>query len=229
MIPPREEYKFMKDINNIRDIAYFTIFEKYLVQNLKGDKKLIEIESTDQESIIVTRNGGYPIPGMVYTFIYGEPDQILLKFGQKNFIDLAPVVFCINNQRGSFSGINMNMLPENARLQFFESFYQTFKDFLEEKVDELAQNKKLALNKRFIEFIKSGGGQEMIKLFSKKNKANFNYGYRSYKIEKVKRLRMIEYCEWIYIPFYNPKNAFRKMNQAQIYKLYNRNYETKIS
>jgi len=225
MLSPREEYKFMKDVNNIRDIAYFTIFEKYLVQNLRGDKKLIEIDSTDQESLIITKNGGYPIPGCTYTFLYGEPDQIQLKFGQKDFIDVAPVVFCMNNQRGSFSGINMNMLPERARVQFFESFYKTFKDFFKEKVDELAQNKKLALNKRFIEYMKSGGGQKMIKLFNKKDGANFNFGYRQYKIEKVKRIRMIEYAEWPYIIFYSSKDAFRKMNQAQIHKLY---YRTKF-
>lgn len=222
MLSPREEYNFLKDINNIKDIAYDTLFTKYLIQNKRGYDKLTEIESTDQESIIISRNGGYPIPGMVYTFIYGEPDQIPLRFGHKDFIDVVPLVFCMNNQRGAFSGINMNMLPTGPRLDFLNSFYNTFKDFLERTAELLAQNDKLALNKRFIEFMKSGGGQEMIRLFNRKNGANFNYGYRSYKIEKVKNLRMIEYNEWNYIPFYNPKDAFREMNQSQIHKLYYR-------
>lgn len=222
MLSPKEEYKFLKDINNINDIAYFTIFEKYLIQNLKGQKKLIEIESTDQESIIIKQNGGYPIPGMIYTFIYGLPDQIIInEKSAKDFIDLAPVTFCMNNGRGFFSGINMNMLPLNVRLDFFESFYNTFKDFFK-KVEELTQNNKLAINKRFVEFIKSGGGQEMIKLFNKKNNANFNYGYRKYDITKVKNLRMIEYDEWNYINFYTPINAFRKINLNEMHKLYNR-------
>ena len=222
MLSPKEEYKFNKDVNNIKDIAYFELFEKYLIQNKKGEKKLTQIESTDQESIIVTRNGGYPIPGMIYTFLYGEPDQIKLKFGAKEFIDAAPLVFCMNNQKGSFTGINMNMLPYNIRLGFLESFYKTFEDFFERKAEVLAQNQKLARNKRFIEFIKSGGGQEMIRLFNKKNGANFNYGYRSYKIEKVKRLRMIEFNEWSYIPHYEPKDAFRKISLSQMHKLYER-------
>jgi len=70
--------------------------------------------------------------------------------------------------------------------------------------------------------MKSGKGQEMLKLFNKKNKANFNFGYRKYLIKKIDNLRMVEYCEWKYMPFYNPKDAFRKLNQAQIYKLYER-------
>jgi hypothetical protein len=222
MLSPKEEYKFLKNINNINKIAHYELFEKYLVQNKKGDSKLTEIESTDQESLLVSRNGGYPIPGMIYTFIYGQPDQVELKFGSKNFIDVVPIVFCINNDRGSFKGINLNMLPNDVRLDFLDSFYNTFDDFFKKEVELLSQNEKLALNKRFIEYAKSGKGQNMIRLFNQKNGANFNYGYRSYKIEKVKRLRMIEYNEWLYIPFLNPAEAFRQLNQSQIHKLYYR-------
>jgi len=222
MLSPYEEFKFNKNISKIKDIAYNTLFTKYLIENIKGYNKMTEIDSTDQESIIVSRNGGFPVPGMVYTFMYGGADQIALKFGQKNFIDVAPLVFCMNNEKDSFKGINLNMLPVKARLDFLESFYQTFEDFFKREAEVLSQNDKLALNKRFIEYIKSGKGKEMLRLFNVKNGANFNYGYRSYKINMVKRLRMVEYNEWNYIPFYEPKNAFREMNQSQIHKLYYR-------
>ncbi len=222
MLNPSEEYKFLKDIDNIKDIAYQTIFEKYLIQNKKGYDKLTEIESTDQESLIITRNGGYPIPGMIYTFLYGEKDQIELKYGSKEYVDVAPVTFCMNINYGSFKGINLNMLPSEARLKFITSYYETFKDFFVRTADVLAQNQKLALNTRFIEFIKSGGGKEMLRLFNAKNSANFNFAYRSYKIEKVRQLRMIEYNEWVYLPFYEPKDAFRKISQSEMHKLYRR-------
>ena len=220
MLAPKEEYKSLKDINNIKDTAYYELFEKYIIENKKGQNKLTEIESTDQESLIITLNGGYPIPGMIYTFIYGEPDQIQTKKEIKDFIDMIPIVFCINNIVGSFKGINMNMLPPNTRLDFLDSLYHTFEDFFERNVDVLAQNNKLALNKRFIEYVKSGKGQELLKIFNSKNNANFNYGYRSYKIEKIKKLRMIEYNEWKYISILEPRDAFRKLNFNQIHKLY---------
>ena len=224
MINPRDDYNYLKDLNHIKDIAFYEIFTKYLIENKKGHNKLTQLETTDQESIIVARNGGYPIPGMIYTFIYGEPDQIKVRFGAKDFIDVAPLVFCMNNEPTRFRGINMNMLPWQARLGFLDSFYDTFKDFLEKTVDDLADNQKLAINKRFVEYVKSGKGQEMMRLFNRKNGANFNYGYRSYVIPKIKQLRMIEYSEWRYIPLYEPKDAFRKINQSQIHKLY---YRTK--
>lgn len=220
MLRPSEEYDFLKNVNNIKDIAHYELYEKYIVQNKRGDSKLTEIESTDQESLIITRNGGYPIPGMIYTFLYGEPDQIMLKVGHKDFIDVIPLVFCMNNDVGSFKGINMNMLPSDIRLRFLDAFYDVFDDFFKREAETLAQNNKLALNKRFIEYVKSGKGQNMLKLFNQRHGANFNYGYRSYKIEKVKKLRMVEYNEWLYIPFLIPKEAFRRINFNQIHKLY---------
>jgi len=33
---------------------------------------------------------------------------------------------------------------------------------------------------------------------------------------------MVEYSEWKFIPFYEPKDAFRKLNQSDLYKYYNR-------
>jgi hypothetical protein len=223
MNPPEIEYKSLKNISDIHDIAYFTLFEKYIKYNLRGNEKKIEIDSTDQESIILSRNGGFPIPGIVYTFIYKGPNaSIETQRGMKEYTDLIPLVFCLGTERTSFSGINMNLLPPDARLLFLQSFYSTFRDFLEREVDALSQNDKLALNKRFISYIRSGKSQEMIRLFSKANKANFNFAYRKYSIENIDMLRMVEYPEWKYIPFYVPKAAFRKLNQSQIYKLYGR-------
>ena len=223
MKSPEEEYKFMKTLDNIWDIASFTLFEKYIIQNLKGYNKLIEIDSTDQESLMISMNGGYPIPGMIYTFIYKGKDMFieLKKGGKQEFVDYIPLVFCINNGPGYFNGINLNMIPAEPRLGFIQSYYETFKDFFE-NIEIKTQNDKLALNKKFVEYIKGGNGQKIINIFNRKNGANYNYGYRKYLIGKVDRLRMIEYSEWNYIPFYRPREAFRTLPVDQIHKLYYR-------
>jgi hypothetical protein len=220
MQSPEIENKFLAKLNDIDKIAYFTLFEKYIVQNLRGHAKLIEIESTDQESIIKSLNGGFPIPGMVYTFLYDGPN-VLVKSKDKTKIyqDFIPLVFCMNVQKDFFTGINFNTLPSDIRLQFLIGYYDTFKDYLSE-VERDTQNRILSINTRFITYIKSGKGQEMLKIFNSKYGANFNFGFRKYLVQKVERLRMVEYQEWNYIPFYQPKDAFRLMNQAQIHQLY---------
>ena len=222
MNSPTDDYNFMKNVDGIWDTAYFTLFEKYMKLDLRGQEKLIEIDSVDQESMIMKKNGGFPIPGMVYTFLYKGPDVEVANPPKKPkvFKDLVPIVFCMGTEKDGFSGINMNALPPGVRLQFLQSFYDTFRDFLEREADVLSQNNKLALNKRFMKFIRSGKGQEMIKIYNTINGANFNFAYRRYNLKKVKQLRMIEYPEWKYIPFYEPKDAFRKLNYSQIYKLY---------
>ena len=60
MNDPTQEYKFLKNLDNIWDEAYFTLFEKYMKYKLKGEDKIIQIDETDQESLIAKRNGGFP-------------------------------------------------------------------------------------------------------------------------------------------------------------------------
>jgi len=224
MNEPIDEYKYLSNLDNVWEVAYFTLFEKYMKYKLRGQEKVIQIDDTDQESIILEKNGGFPIPGIIYTFLYKGPNAEIRIPPKtvKEYTDLVPLMFCMNIDRESFSGINMNLLPPNARLQFLQSFYITFEDFLKREVDVLSQNDKLALNDRFIAYMKAGKSQEMLKLFNRQNGANFNFAYRKYLIKKVDNLRMVEYPEWKYIPFYEPKDVFRKLSQNEIYKLYGR-------
>lgn len=222
MNSPLDDYKYLKNLDNVWDVAYFTLFEKYMKYKLRGDEKVIEIDDTDQESLVWTKNRGFPIPGIIYTFIYkGALDIIKTsKEKQKKYMDLVPMLFCMGAGRTSFTGINLNLLPPPARLNFLQSFYETFEDFLAKEVDVLAENDKLALNKRFISYIGGGKAQNMLKLFNRQSGENFNFAFRQYSIKKVDQLRMIEYNEWKYIPFYEARDAFRKLSQDQIYKLY---------
>lgn len=217
MNSPIQEYKFLQGIDGIIDQAYFTLFEKYMIYKLRGLEKAIQIDETDQESIMIKKNGGFPFPGMIYTFLYGGKD---VKVSNKVYSDLVPIVFCFSIGKDSFSGINLNTLPSPVRLKFLDNFYNVFKDFLEYEAETLAQNDKLAINKRFLKFTGSGRGKKMIDSFNKSAGENFNFGYRRYFLSKVKNLRMIEYAEWKYIPFYEPKDAFRKLSYSELYKLY---------
>ena len=226
MESPLSTYKRLKEIHNIRDISYDTLFVKYIITNLKGEKKISEIDSTDQETLVSHLNGGFPIPGLMYTFIYkpGEAEINAVQDGKriKGYTDKVPIVFCVNTGKGTFSGINMNALPETERVKFLEMFFKEYELFFK-NVENLTQNNKIALNKKFLESAKSGDGQKIIKVFNVRTGANFNYGYRNYDMKKVMRLRMIEFSEWDYLPFYNPKDAFKMMNQSQIHNLYWRN------
>jgi len=227
MDSPVKRYKSLMNINNIKEIAYNTLFVKYIIENLRGEKKNWEIDSTDQESIMLKKNGGYPLPGFIYTFLYppvGPKDGIVeIKDGinTSKYIDYVPLVFCLSIEKDSFKGINLNVLPDLERLKFLETYYVGYKGFFKD-IEKLTENDKLALNKAFISAATPGNVVKILDTMNKFATANFSYGFRTYKMAKIPILRMIEYPEWNYIPFYEPKNAFRLMNQKQIHDLYYR-------
>jgi hypothetical protein len=228
MNSPTEDYKFYTEVNGIKDIAYFNLFEKYHINKLDGPDKVIEIDDTDQETLLINKFGGYPIPGMIYTYIYGEPAKIEdPPKTPKEYIDLVPLTFCLNITRDGFTGLNLNLLPATVRLSFLETFYNLYKNFLKNRVDRLAQNNKLAINKEFINLMGSGESRQILKLISKVASENFSFAFRRYQYIKIINFRAIEYSEWRYIPFYEPKDAIKKLNLSVIYNLYNKNKQTK--
>lgn len=216
MISPTQEYRVLSRIHGIHEKARYTLFEKYIELKLRGQEKMTDIDSTDQESLIKSLNGGFPIPGLMYTFFYRGKK---FKEGTKEYTDLVPLVFCMNTHGDSFSGINMNMLPANVRLEFLQSLYDTFKDFFVD-VERLTQNNVIALNKRFISAVKSGMVKHMLTAFNKSDNENYSFAFRKYKYENIVLLRMVEFNEYKYVPFYDPKDAFRLINQREMYKLY---------
>ena len=223
MIHPLEEYKELSKLQNISDIAYQTLFEKYIIDDQRGHAKLTELDSTDNETQLSKVTKGYPIPGMIYTFIYkplkGDNPLIVDRNTIKEYVDYVPLTFCVNTDVLTFSGINLNTIPNTERLKFLVAYYETYKGYMSD-VERLTQNGVLTWNKRFLELAKSGKAQGLIREFNSKMGANFNYGYRKYNMVRVDGLRMIEYEEWKYVSFFDPKNAFRLMNQKQVQGFY---------
>ena len=224
MQSPLLEYEQTKRIDNIEDVAYERLFENYLRYDIKGPKKLIDIESTDQESIV--KKLGIAFPGMIYTFINLNKtnlEQIInLNTGKPvEFHDFTPILFCTsyNPVQKMIKGLNLNMLPNEERLKFLQAYWEYYKTFFE-RVEEKTEYQKEALNKKYIIAAIIGQNPTLFKRFNDKYNALFNFAYRSYKLENIRNYRMIEYQEWIFIPFFNAKNSFKKINMTKVYELY---------
>jgi len=224
MESPIKANKRLQNIDGIEKLAYDTLFTKYIVENKTGAAKLWEWESTDQESLIQAKNGGFPLPGSIYTFMYPPKDlnpmnSIKVGANSKSFIDAVPIVFCTGYKNGKIHGINFNLLPPKERINFLEVYFQGYKGFFK-NIEELTENNILALNKKFISVASSPIGKLILEYFIKSTGANFKFAYRTYDAGNIANLRMIEYCEWNYIPFYQPKNALKGINFNEIYNNY---------
>jgi len=231
MDSPKLIHEKLIHINDIEKVAFNRLYENYLKYNLKGSKKLIDIESTDQETVLNTQKPGQPFEGMVYTFIHLNEKNLSelenLKTG-KTFVfhDIIPMVFCtsFNLSTKLLKGLNLNMLPKGERVKFFQAYYELYKNFLE-NIEKLTETNQVAINDVYRKAAIAGKNPLIFKRFNDTQHALFNYAYRSYNIHNIRNLRMIEYEEWKYIPFLDAQQAFKKANLDIIYRTYweNRN------
>jgi hypothetical protein len=226
MISPIIEYEQLKKIDDIEKIAYERLFENYLKYELKGDKKLVDIESTDQESLLKTFAHGQPVPGMIYTFIHLNKTNLdelqNYKTGKSiKFHDFVPILFCTsyNPLTKLLKGLNLNMLPPKERLKFFQAFFEHYKQFFE-RIEEKTQYNKLAVNKDYFLVSLAGLNPTLFKHFNQTQGALFEYAYRSYNLSNVRKFRMLEYEEWRYISFLNAQEFFKRANLDKIYQTY---------
>lgn len=227
MESPLEVHEQMKRLENIEDLASERLFENYLILNLKGADKRIDIESTDQESIAMKM--GVAFPGMIYTFInMNETNLSQLENARTGklveFHDFTPILFCTsyNPSKKLIKGLNLNLLPKEERLKFLIAFYSHYDKFFE-RVEEKTEYQKQALNKKYIIASIIGKNPMIFQRFNKIYGARFEFAYRSYNLPNIRNYRMIEYEEWRYIPFYDAKHTVRKIGLQQIYDLYNVN------
>jgi len=226
MESPKNTYEQFKKIDKIKDLAYTRLFENYLKLDLKESKKLIDIDSTDQESKLKKLKDGIPTQGMVYTFIHLNETNLSvlqnLKTGKQiQYHDFTPILFCTNYlyDKKLICGINLNMLPSLERLKFFQAYYEMYKIFLD-NVEELTEYNHIAINFKYVIATLSKKNPAIFEYFNKSQQALFTYAYRSYNIENIRKLRMIEYQEWPYIPFFSPKESFKKIGLQLMYNTY---------
>jgi len=224
---PKLSYEKLKAITNIKEVAYQRLFENYLKLDLEGPQKLIDIESTDQESVLNRMRRGIPYEGMIYTFLHLNDTNISLLRNLKTqkefeFHDFTPIVFCtyVDVVNDNFRSLNLNMLPPSERLKFLQIFYETYKDFFQDVERELLHENDFAINQEYRLAALLGKNKDLLLYFNRKQRANFSYAYRTYEFKNIKKLRMLEFEEWKYIPFFEPKESFKKANLDLIYKTY---------
>ena len=229
MISPFLQYDKLKNISNIEELSFQRLFMNYLVHNLRGEQKLIDIDSTDQETIIKEKKSGIPIPGMIYTFIHMNEKNLAeienFKTGKViTFHDFTPILFCtsFNIPQRLIKGLNLNILPPLERLKFLQAFWEYYKDFFK-NIEEKTENNELAINFNYYAASFIGKNPTLFAEFNRSQNAYFEYAYRSYNLYSIDLFRMIEYQEWQFIPFFNAKLSIKRANLDNIYRIYKDN------
>lgn len=217
-----EEYK---KIDDIEKVAHERIFQNYLDLDLKGKDKLIDVESTDQESLLNKLN--IPaLPGLVYIFFYLNENNLMQLSNNRTgkpieFHDFTPILFCTsyNPLTKTIKGLNLNLLPKEERLNFFQAYWNVYKSFFE-NIEEKTEYNELALNRKYIIASLVNNNPRLFKEFNRATSSKFEFAIRTYKLQYLSKFRTIEYEQWKYIPFLDARQAFRGISLQKIYDSY---------
>jgi hypothetical protein len=171
---------------------------------------------TNEESAILSL--GKFIPGKIYTFDYDPIYKDIL-----SYYDRKPLIFVNNTFKAEstgndiVTGVNLNFLPELARAQALDVFWQNFKADVQKSEDMAADNKiNLSINK-IIGFFKDW--ISVLKVYNGSGGLGYQYAYRNYAISQIRGIRYIEYNHWEMVPFLTPQ-FFNGSSVEEIHKMY---------
>lgn len=225
MNSPIESHRYLAGFADIEKIANDVLFRKYIIEKRRGADKVDYIEDTDQEGVIANLNGGRPIPGLIYTFVYLPSKYELQSINDgskaRNYVDHVPIIFCLGVKARNVLGINLTVLPQEERLAFLQSYYDIYSGFFK-NIEDLSENNIPAINSKFVKSVMTRDGQKAIDELKRVTGIKLSYTYRNYSMDRISDLRMIEYSEWQLIPYFKPDNAVKMMNIEKLHDLYRR-------
>jgi hypothetical protein len=214
MISPAAAYQEnMKERPDMRKEAYKYFFEKYFKDPFVDKGFLDSIERIKGKSLRQF------IPGKVYTFRYDPVYKDLL-----DYYDKRPIILCcgewIAESTGNriVTGINFNFLPEIARVNTLEYYYQSVKGDLDQAYKKTSETDQVTFIKRALIVL-----QDIVQtfnIFNKTGQIGYQFAMRNYIVgDRMSQNVIVEYDDWEWIPFVQTKDVVGR-SLGQIYKEY---------
>lgn len=145
--------------------------------------------------------------GKMYSFQYFTPDE--------SFYDTYPIVLGLGKSiDGHQLGLNLHYIPYEARIPFLTDVVKSFKSVIEKQI-EISQGKpdsQIRLKEFTYDNLKKSLGR----------KYNVTYAIRQYRLDRIRKPRMLGYEDW-YIGAVNNENHFFGGNINQAQALYYKN------
>lgn len=211
---PAAKYKEnLKDRPEMKKEAYKYFFDKYWKDPFRDEGFL------DTTERITAKTMRQFIPGKIYTFQYDPIGKDVL-----DYYDKRPIILCCGQWTAEstgheiVTGINLNFLPEIARVNTMEYYYQAVKADLEAAYKLTSEKNQVSFIKRALIVL-----QDLLQLFNVFNKAGqigYQYAMRNYIVGgRIRQASIVEYDDWEWIPFLLTKDIVGA-TLAEIHKEY---------
>lgn len=202
-------YKNRKSDIGYEKEAKEKLIDRLLVDKLEGSDKLTDIDAIDME----TKAPMVFIPSMFYTFIYGAG---LENIGSLLMEDKLPLILCMSNKGKTVSGLNFNMLPNDIRAVMLDVITNTYSEFYTKAIESGGRG-EFVLNKPFSDILVNETTRiAFLDLLENKTGVSIKKAYRTYKTKFISTPRLVEYSDFVYIPFLNFKDSIRGVGLAKV-------------
>lgn len=204
----------LKSNPKMRQEAYLYFSDKYF-NNPYQDRGFLSMTER-----FAAKNLKEFIPGKIYTFEYDPIHKDIL-----DYYDTRPIILVcgqwIAESTGNLivTGINFNFLPEIAKVNTLEYYYQSVKSDLDAAYDKTGKKGEVTFIKRALIVL-----QDLVQTFNIFNKAGqigYQFAMRNYIIDssRIKTPVLVEYDDWDYVPFIQTKDIVGK-SLGEIHKEY---------
>lgn len=186
-------------------LAYQSIITDLFFKNIRGEDRSVDLDFHEMEDSLSSI--GAMIPGCFYIFAYKDNEMVPTPNGNMEYHDRVPVLLSCGigaerNGRKYVAGLNVNLLPIPQRAAVLQTLYNIDKQFFDEELYTLAKRNMGGVSKNILKFLGKDGGDALMDYLSKKYKVRKDtWAWRRYYLDKIDRLRMIDYWQWKYIPF----------------------------
>ena len=176
-----------------------------LIKEKRGAEKAKELTALDMESKAPMDF----VPAMIYTFLYISDTKEMA--GKAQFRDMVPVILCFTSTSSSVTGLNFNMIPNDVRASILDLIVKLTKEPMFDDSGKFKANETIAKL-----FVTPNGVKAFLAAVENETGLNVSSAVRTYKIDCVKKLRMVEYDMWKYVPALSFKDAIRGAGLADI-------------
>lgn len=145
--------------------------------------------------------------GKMYSFQYFTPDE--------TFYDTYPLVLGLGkSDSGHQLGLNLHYIPYDARIPFLADLNKSFKSVISSSINKAPGNPMA--QQRLSEFTYDNLKKSLGK------KYNITYAVRQYRMDRIRKPRMLGYEDW-YVGAVNNQNHFFGGNINEAQALYYKN------
>lgn len=214
MVSPARAYQNnLQERPEMKKDAYAYFLNKYFKDPFKDTGFL------DTTERISAKNIKFFIPGKIYTFQYDPVHKEFL-----DYYDKRPIILCcgewVAESTGNsiLTGINLNFLPEIARVNTLEYYYNAVKADIDAAYKKTTDTDQVSFIKRALTAL-----QDIVQsfnIFNKAGKIGYQFAMRNYIIgQNMRSATIIEYDDWQWIPFIQTKEIVGK-SLGEIYGEY---------